>query len=513
MPGPIVPRPAPLPRASDLVLPLCAMTSIAVAVRLTVSSLVSCLGDGAAEVDGSESGEDECLQAGDQHDLEDEEGDGDRDGDHAERRHAEEHDHAAGHEEDEQVAGEQVREESDGQRDDPDEVRDHLDDEEERLERTRRAGGDERADVAAEAPRPDALDVVAEPHDEGEDERHGDVRRRRVQGERRDLEAEEPCRRLGGRRKRYVADQVREEDEEEQRPDEREPLARVLLRHVPAHDVVVREVVDGLYGGLDVVRPLLHLAGDVDHRDRRRRGREEEVGDGLVGEGVEPADLEVHPRVELELVLRLVLVVPPCRAERGVERDRHRKPGSQAERDLLAGREVLQPRLHGLAFGGGVSNGRIAMVMVSCSVKTRRKRTAAARPASESLMPTATMMPATTQPRTIMLPARRPTRVRTSSAAVALRTASSLIRRWTAQAPAPVTQPRIGKPAITKSTRATARAITSTFLRTRTEVGVSGAAAISEFPSACVDKSRSHPESDPYPEDGRWERRIQADFC
>src|SRR3954454_285990 len=34
--------------------------------------LVSGLGDGAAEVDGSESGEDEGLQAGDQHDLEEE---------------------------------------------------------------------------------------------------------------------------------------------------------------------------------------------------------------------------------------------------------------------------------------------------------------------------------------------------------------------------------------------------------------------------------------------------------
>src|SRR3954451_21456136 len=112
MPGPIVPRPAPMPRASDLVLPLCAMTSIAVAVRLTVSSLVSCLGDGAAEVDGSESGEDECLQAGDQHDLEDEEDDGDRDRDHAESCDAEQHYHAAAHEQDQEVAGKQVGEQS-----------------------------------------------------------------------------------------------------------------------------------------------------------------------------------------------------------------------------------------------------------------------------------------------------------------------------------------------------------------------------------------------------------------
>ena len=42
--------------------------------RSTVSSLVSVsLGDGAAEVDGSEGGEDERLQGGDQADLEEEE--------------------------------------------------------------------------------------------------------------------------------------------------------------------------------------------------------------------------------------------------------------------------------------------------------------------------------------------------------------------------------------------------------------------------------------------------------
>src|SRR3954471_7623203 len=100
MPGPMVPRPAPMPRARPLVLPLWAMTSIAVAVRLPVLLLVSALGDGAAEVDGSESGEDECLQAGDQHDLEYEEDDGDRKGDHADRREPEQRDHAAAHEQD-----------------------------------------------------------------------------------------------------------------------------------------------------------------------------------------------------------------------------------------------------------------------------------------------------------------------------------------------------------------------------------------------------------------------------
>src|SRR5215212_5101552 len=107
MPGPIVPRPAPTPRAIDLIsLPLpWAMTSSVVAVRLTVFLLVSGL-DGAAEVDGSESGEDECLQAGDQHDLEDEEDAGDRKCEDAQGSEPQQRDHAAGHEEDQQVAGE-----------------------------------------------------------------------------------------------------------------------------------------------------------------------------------------------------------------------------------------------------------------------------------------------------------------------------------------------------------------------------------------------------------------------
>ena len=50
------------------------------------------------------------------------------------------------------------------------------------------AGGDPALQVADEALRPDALDVVADPHDERQRERHREVRRRRVERERRDLE-------------------------------------------------------------------------------------------------------------------------------------------------------------------------------------------------------------------------------------------------------------------------------------------------------------------------------------
>src|SRR3954452_4585481 len=132
MPGPMVPRPAPTPSAIGLPTLPAAITCV-IAVNKVILLRSMRLGDGAAEVDGSESGEDECLEAGDQDDLEDEEDDGDREREHAQRRKPEQHDHAAAHEEDQQVSGEQVREQSDGQRDDPDEMRNHLDDEQERL--------------------------------------------------------------------------------------------------------------------------------------------------------------------------------------------------------------------------------------------------------------------------------------------------------------------------------------------------------------------------------------------
>src|SRR5947209_9806798 len=134
MPGPIVPRPAPTPSA--IALPaLRAMPSWAVweawarkwgrNEMSTLCSLVSVmLGDGAAEVDGSQGGEDERLQRGDQDHLEDEEGDGDRQRDHAQGGQPEQDHQAAGHEQDQQVAGEDVGEQPHRQRDDAHEVRD-----------------------------------------------------------------------------------------------------------------------------------------------------------------------------------------------------------------------------------------------------------------------------------------------------------------------------------------------------------------------------------------------------
>src|SRR6059058_950490 len=125
-PGPTVPRPAPTPSAIAR-RPLAVASLLACARKeresrsMGAPSLVL-FGDGAAEVDRGEGREDERLERGDQAHFEEEEGDGERDGEHAQRRQAEQHDEAAGHEEDQQVAGEDVGEESDAQRDDPHEV-------------------------------------------------------------------------------------------------------------------------------------------------------------------------------------------------------------------------------------------------------------------------------------------------------------------------------------------------------------------------------------------------------
>src|SRR3954447_12431522 len=124
MPGPMVPRPAPMPSAIALpaLRPYCwGSAAWAICVMTDRSTAVAPLvlrGDGAAEVDRGQGGEDEGLQGGDQHHLEEEEQDGQSAADEAEHdraddRQVQQHDEAAAHEEDEQMAGEDVGEESD----------------------------------------------------------------------------------------------------------------------------------------------------------------------------------------------------------------------------------------------------------------------------------------------------------------------------------------------------------------------------------------------------------------
>src|SRR6476659_5683409 len=127
MPGPMVPRPAPIPRA--IALPalrpyswgsaawaICVMTDRSTAIAPLVLG-----GHGAAEVDRGQGGEDE---EGDGHDAGDQ-----AEHDRAEDGQVEQHDQPDAHEQDEQMAGEDVGEESDAQADEADEVRDDLDEE------------------------------------------------------------------------------------------------------------------------------------------------------------------------------------------------------------------------------------------------------------------------------------------------------------------------------------------------------------------------------------------------
>src|ERR671924_562261 len=113
MPGPMVPRPAPIPSA--IALPalrpyswgsaawaICVMTDRSTAIAPLVLS-----GDGAAEVDRGQSGEDEGLQRGHQAHLEEEEGHGHRAGDEPEHNRAhhgevQQDDQPTAHEEDQQ---------------------------------------------------------------------------------------------------------------------------------------------------------------------------------------------------------------------------------------------------------------------------------------------------------------------------------------------------------------------------------------------------------------------------
>jgi hypothetical protein len=86
---------------------------------------------------------------------------------------------------------------------------------------------------------------------------------------------------------------------------------------------------------LSAVRLLLHAASDPGHREDRQRGSEEEVEHRLVQRHVGRADLQVHPVLELELVLGLEVVVLAVVAEDDDEGDAHREVDPETEQDLL----------------------------------------------------------------------------------------------------------------------------------------------------------------------------------
>src|SRR3954451_2687299 len=171
-PAPAAPRPPPMPSATAL--PAFEPASVAWArwvmtARSTLTPwLVPFLGDGAAQVDRGERGEDEGLQRRHKPDFEEEERDAGRNGDPPEGGDPEQDGERAGHEEDDQVPRQDVGEETHGERDQAHEVGEDLQREDQQQQRAFDALRDEALEVPDEAVRPHALDVVGEPDDQRE---------------------------------------------------------------------------------------------------------------------------------------------------------------------------------------------------------------------------------------------------------------------------------------------------------------------------------------------------------
>src|SRR4051812_32414946 len=113
-------------------------------------SLLVGLGDRAADVDRGQSGEDERLQSGHEAHLEQVQHDAQGQQQNADPSDAEDDRQAPGHEQDDQVAGEHVGEESDAERDDAHQVRHQLQHEDEPGHRAGHPRWDEALEVPAQ---------------------------------------------------------------------------------------------------------------------------------------------------------------------------------------------------------------------------------------------------------------------------------------------------------------------------------------------------------------------------
>src|SRR3954447_26954125 len=180
MPGPAPAAPRPMPSASAIALPAWT-TGVSFteaktrAINPSIVVVLLCLVlrlDGRADVDGGQGSEDERLDRDHDHDLEDVEDERSRQPEEAPRRRVDDEDQAD-HREDQDVAGEHVRVETDGEADQAHELREDLDDDDQRQDRLRHLR-DPGLEVLHGAVEPDALDVLEDPRHEGEGERHRD---------------------------------------------------------------------------------------------------------------------------------------------------------------------------------------------------------------------------------------------------------------------------------------------------------------------------------------------------
>src|SRR2546429_1853540 len=126
MPAPTAPRPTPRPKAIAWPCATCGLTAATRDTRVDKRASLVLRLDRRADVDRRQRGEDERLNRYDDDDFEDVEEDGCRQAQVPPGRRVDDEDESD-HDEDQHVAGEHVREESDGERDQAHEHRNELD--------------------------------------------------------------------------------------------------------------------------------------------------------------------------------------------------------------------------------------------------------------------------------------------------------------------------------------------------------------------------------------------------
>src|SRR4029450_13141144 len=274
-----------------------------------------------ADVDGGQGSEDERLDPDHDHDLEEVEGDR-RDQDGQQLQGLEDEDKSE-EREDQDVAGEHVREEPDAERDQAHELAEHLERDDQQQQSLRRLGNPA-LEVAHGAVPADAFEVR-------EDERQ--QRERERDRERRGGRVDPPDRKgvpgLAGDRERDEPDQVDHEDEQQQRGDVRNPAGDRLRRKALLGDLHLGDFVD-------LFADRLAFAAAGAHQPKpeqdRQSGADEEVDDRLGDRQVDRAEVDRDPLVLLEL-RRRVEFAPRQRGGRQAQyRERHDCEGASHAR-------------------------------------------------------------------------------------------------------------------------------------------------------------------------------------
>src|SRR5690242_3122109 len=174
MPTPAPSAPSPTPSASPMALPACVIgeSDAALRSRLSIEFLLVLRLDRRADVDGGQGSEDEGLDPYDDDHLEEVERRRDRDHEHGQEPRLED-EHEADEREDQDVAGQHVREKTDGERDQPHELAEDLERHDQRQQR-RWGLRNPALEVAHGAVPANAFEVGEHEREQRERERHGE---------------------------------------------------------------------------------------------------------------------------------------------------------------------------------------------------------------------------------------------------------------------------------------------------------------------------------------------------